>query len=366
MRAYRWLFLFVPLAAAPACANIGPAWTITGVAGTLFAPIGLGVLEALLFAARTRRWRKLPVGLFIIANYFSAFAGWLSIGLVHAAVAKLPVGWALLHFVWILAAALVLAYLLTVLIERPTFECALDREEGARQRSWRLCAGIHVISYAVVAVCCWSITGLGLYHNARPVADTSFAAGVPAWVYFLHGDELRRVRLDGSRDELVQPLPAGWQEDGAYLRLAVLPVFETDQLGLWLTSRTRGEVCLLDHLPGRVAPWPRDEHGSAVALYPASAADLRPPDEKTVSFSAYPFENSELRALPAGASWHDIIHFGVVTPLLDVGAQAATVLPGDLVVWQLGTQIAGLDFRARRWSILVDGVGPAVVLDGQG
>jgi len=389
MRSHRWLFLVLLLAVAPAAANTGPPWLFLGFFATWIVPLLLGFIEGGLLQRMIPLSNRRGAAILITANYVSAIFGWATLGLLNLAVGQLPTRWTYLHFPVVLAAVVLLAYLATVLLEWPFHRWAHGQVERPWRAGWRTCLKINLATYVVVAVCFWSLTGIGLYRNARPVADTSFAAGVPAWVYYLSGDEVRHIRLDGSNDQSVMALPQdwrGWRVNGlSYPKLAVLPSEDRQANELWISQRYgHTPLCsrLIDSLPGRGTGFnttmtDRDEYwyegygkgysrGFADRYGMNGAADLRPSEERGWLFNAGFWAEEGLYARRQTGSSYGAVGFACGTPVLEAYARCATVLPGDFVVWQLGTQIAVLDFPNRRWSILVDGIGPAVVLDGQG
>jgi len=392
MRSHRWLFVVLLLAVAPAAANVGPPWLFTGFFSVFILPLPLGLVEGLLLGFWIGRATWRAIRWMIEANISSAAFGILTIGLLDAVLGLLPGRSLYAHYLGVVWAVIALAYGLTVLIEWRGCRRAMGHTDQPYRDSLVPCLTINAATYAVVAWCVLNFTAMGLYRSARPVRDTGFAAGITAWVYYLRDGQVRRTRLDGADDQTVMPLPAAWREwssfaSGPQPKLSVLPSEDGQTHDLWISQHRDHQPPfsrLIEQLPGRGAGfdtrraeehgyWPerngqrRYGHGFSSG-FPriagsGAAADLRPRAQREWTFTTGFWPEEGLVAHLQGGSWRDSVRFAMGTPFLSAQSGCATVLPGDLVVWQLGAQIAVLDFRARRWSILVDGIGPAVVLD---
>lgn len=335
-----------------AYANPGAAVMATAV-HVAIGSWAIGLIEAAVAKAFGARWRVFL--LVVIANVISAFIGMafansifdvLMGGRDHDPLDRiLPVTWA--SFLLLVAMGLV--------IEFPAFLLAFPRP-WLTVRAWKrpfaamlagavVTNGLLVLYYSTV----WADSLVTDFRKAQPaeIARHSLVEGELPWVYFIASDErtVRRVRLDGTGEELVATASSG-------LDRAVLCVRPSEEEGFdlcvnnWRDDERRigfidaGGVVLLDERPlddGHVGLVQRGIDSMLQMVEKAhwlDDADLRPLDGRHVQYvSSFdglngisvrrPEMEPQSIALSNGFAGKDF------TPLY------VSVLPGETLVFEL-------------------------------
>lgn len=355
--------------AAPALANAGTPLMWAGCCHLVFGNAVIGALEGFLLARwfKARVWTAILV--MIAANYTSAWLGYLVMW------SGLPLEWGagfpqvtienvVTFHIW----ALALAFLGTVVIEWP-FCVALAWKCPHR---WRLatlgCVAVQAISYMLLALIVLPFSPLS--PGLRVAVEPPDAAPPPVtgWVYFLTHDqrEVRRVRLAGGATEHVVHVPGADGIGDELDHLCLHCEGEWAHLCRQGHARREGRVELLR----QIIPCPQapdcyidvDESHVGVWCYPYSPpGDLRDPQQSSwqVHCGFWGVEGVTAR----NRETDERLRVAVETPFIAWWPRFATVLPGDIVVYQLGDQVVRLDLNRRRMSLLALGHSPLVLLD---
>lgn len=381
----------VCLIASPAWANPGTAaWT--GLLLFVFGNLVIGLVEGGVAKAFGARWWAFPA--LLVGNYFS---GWCGLAIVWGAGLYWSTYGALggdplrdaIPATWLTFAALTL---IGVVIETPFYW--LSFLKTARPRRARIVRSI-LVANAISAV------GLAFGYaagtraslvNELAIAPSAGAvaadiAGEAPWVYYIapDGHEVRRVRPDGSSDELVRRTVnalddvrlVALQAEQSPVMLALTEADEDEPLYAEIVGEReispgegRWGVVSLDADVGATAsvfPWDvRDGAFMRSVAPPGPAADLRPPDERsfdaTFHWDGWVGIRLNGEGVPADLALDSPFIKRSLTPF------GVSILPGDVLVFELahewdgnhaGIYIASL--RSRTIAPLIAGRNPVVV-----
>lgn len=308
----------------------------------------LGLVEGGLLAWiwKLKVWRT--IGLMVLANYLSSFAGsLLAVWLVR------PNDVPLADLSRVLPVLYVVAFLATLLIEYPFVRLAFWKENEALRRSLIACGTINVASYALLA---------GWYAQAVNTRLVNVAFVEPSaieWksdpvIFYLDADRTVLVRhrpRQGFTEQVVTASPGRhiWQSerpDGVLVCEEPTPPEES-----------RKEVnCWEAGLTGAATSVPHEETRRSRFI-----GDKRPASERhyrfTPDITGYAVRVHE----PDGSRKEDL---GVSVPLAFRGVRELTVLPGDQLVIAVRQDLCLLDYPSRRLAVIARGSHPLVLLEG--
>jgi len=344
---------------------------------TCFGNVVIALVEGTIIAAVFRVNVFRAIGWMIVANLASAWAARFVYG-----VGERPtplVEWffdePLYHaraVVWICIAV---GVAMTLLIEWPF--CWLTLRDGARslRRSIKALLLVHVVSITCLCGWFWPPSSNTLGREVTVVRHLELDPSAPqGWVYYVHRHrgEVHRVRLDGSRDELV--MQAGVDPHRAIMWVDARPwIDEIESYVLkivWRDDELREQtVAVLDPVT-RIRPFLEEAYGeqepgpaaaSWTLAFGMAQADLRLKTDADWIVNAE--HNRGLSLLTNGTE--DRVEITFDTPFDTWRTHVVTALPGDLAVFDFGLQVCLLNVRTREVTLLAHGVGPVVVLDSQ-
>jgi len=268
------------------------------------------------------------------------------------------------------------SFIVSIVVEWPFCLWAMRRQPESVRRSFLATATAQTASYALLIPLYLIVSDLSLYTGTT--VDPLLVSQAPGnvVVYFISpkDGDLYRIRLNGSQRERVHQLGAtNW-----YARLFVRRSQGSNQWDLWVWD---GSDPVGDHPPKRLierfaiqAAIPEDiargqaktdtyitadEYVMSFARSGHARADeLRPEGERNWEIIAAGRAYQGLYAATARES----IRLGIDAPFLRWRARNATALPGDKVVYQLGSQIVLLDLNTRKIGLIAFGRSPIVVL----
>lgn len=374
------ILLIVLALARPASADAGPPiFWMAGfhlVFGNLVIGLIEGVLLALLFRVRARR----AIPIMVLANYASMIAGMLAVIYVLAPMGGRWMGPAPLYAApRVLLLLLALSFVLTVILEWPFCFWMLSGRKQRLRKSLIASLAAQIASYALLVPFYASAHGISLYANLTLDPSLSFAARSRATVYFIALDgSAWQARPDGSQRRKV--VDAGIRNPEARLVLRHDPPLPEPKEGedapavaghwdLWVVHDPREDasVRLLQGLNGTSAASRarREKDGLSVEGTTwedmGAPVDLRRPGERAwnVFIGEWEGEGVEARNDGTNQKWSAAFE----TPFAQWLSRSGTLLPGDLLIYQLDEQIVALDLRARRIGLIARGRGPAVILD---
>ncbi len=357
---------------AQACAGT----TLLQFTVTNLIPLNLGVaaLEALVARVLFRSDYLRAFGIMLLANYFSLICAGLLTGPATMALGGvLFSGPRLVHLVHLLALAVPVSFVLTVLFEWPFCAWLMNNRRRMLATGLLFCVVSQVVTYAVLAP-----FHLGMVDRLRrdvgPVAaDTRGTRNPGAVVYYLDNErgDLWSIRLDGSGRERV--CAAGEPDED----VLVFPQTTDDGPRLFVGGRAakslveRGlvylpaDVCTRTTVRWDVVNVPLDEMDFG-HWYRRCAFDLRAAGEegaRTAQIEMLRLEMWEPRppaGRPVGDTWHTRIRYH--TPFRVYEWRSLNLLPHDEAVASVDGQIVLVDLDAPVTRFLVEGHSPFVVL----
>ena len=347
-----------------ALANGGTPLLIFPILHLLFGNLMIGIAEGLLlgFAFRVRKSRA--VLWLILANYLSAWLGYLAL---HA-FGEDPLGVATLSIydvqkgVW---GMMCLAFLFTLVIEWPFVAAAVCKRKRWFRDSLLASVMVQTLSYAAMI---WFYGGMSSGWESSGVALVAPDKAEPprgAILYYIadrDGDVYRRRLETGAEEKVAR---ANTRDHWVGLKLEP----SKDKSG-WALRLSRGRSHSWAIPPKAMAPSAKLPHSSteeAAAQPPPYAGVGRLGSAKGSRWQLrtgfWPSEG--LRVWEEGGGRSSRIAFA--NPFVRWAVSDATLLPGDKVIFQLGShQICLLDLNERTLALLVRGRGPVVTLERDG
>jgi hypothetical protein len=350
------------------------------VAGNL----AIGWLEGRLLARLYRQPPGRATLFLVIANYVSA---WLGAALILGVFRPLVEEWiepdpfALLPRLLVLMLAL--SFALTVLVEWPFCVAVLRKAKTGWGEALRASLLLQSVSYALLIPFYLLVGPISALTSYRVVRPSAIAAPPNASIYFIATDgSVCRMRPDGWRRERLA-LPRLAHPDA---RLLARRGADGRGWELWAVNHPREKAVtrLLRGQIGRAGltnrEWQRDtilveaerlrrngdhdlaamslEHGRAMAFGLAARFEAAEPAWRVVAefwpgqgLTAWNTRTDERRGI------------ALETPFVAWIARAATLLPGEAVVFQFGSRIVLLDLHTQRLADLGAGVTPVVALE---
>jgi hypothetical protein len=347
----------------PALANMGTPLLWLSFLHLLFGNAIIGIVEGLILARLLRCSADRAIMLLIIANYASAWLGGVLLLPALSAIPDITVENVRLWFL----AMLVLAFLLTLLIEYPFFWLSAP----AAMRPWRgllpAVMKVHGISYGALVVLYLLASGTSLVTRARVVSINELSLPAEYRLYFINqaGDRVLHAPLnDPASAETLRDIRARHRNDRLFTRpradggFDLLMYFGSDN------HNTYHETPILEDFAS-VAPieW-RMTHGD------------------TSKGASTWFNAGEVPNIGGESDWEFFASFWPVGGLggenTKTGERArlalespffmwpfrnAVQLRGEIVVAQIGNdQIAAMHLPSRRIALLARGKGPIVAV----
>ena len=362
--------------AALAHANAGTPLMWLGALHLVIINLVIAGVEALILKiiARIRFGRALFASL--IANFASALVG-LFLLLPRASqsledASGIPLDAANAHMLRFV----LLAFLTTLAVEAPIVY--LVTRKKARPR--RLLVAFLLAQLATYAALLWIYNGASNASATRLTRDhtMSFVArDHPATVYYInHTDgDLWRVGLNGTGRERIgpidlfsSPIPDGhsYFDDFERIHNQVLsidpnPTGGENLIALRDLGREEQKQTLIENLPHALGPRP----SPSVDIV---TMDTRPPDRTLPKVTAGFWAFDGLSIYPRGThdnAWKDSWSVAYETPLAAWRVRRVTVLPDDLIVFELGDrQICVLDPHTRTLGVLAEGRSNLITMPG--
>lgn len=359
--------LFLSLITTHACANGVTALMLMPMWHLLFLNLFVGIAEGLaLTRAGVGRRRAIPV--MILANYFSAWTASFYLYPIYLFLRQTIFQDNPFFNPYALVTTMVAISLVgSVICEIPFVLWAARGSASPRRRVLRVYFIAQLATHAAVSLLYIAASNLsllgGMRHEQSPVTLTSNLQG---WVYYIspQGDELRRVRLDGT---LVETVLEGLAfHPHTWSRLYWLPAED----GTW-NLHADDESPILTNVRGRPGLFRHDDDDppDSPDLY---AADMRDPDARPWNVFVMMFSEQGLRIGPSTVHGLDRsrrpIGFGI--PFEVWASSTATILPGNLIVAgfrdvseRADDRIILIDPDGNRIALLTRGAGPVVMLD---
>lgn len=361
----RWfaLFMFIlfVVVASPASANVGAPLLLLGGLQLVFGNFFIGALEALVLRLTFRLPYRRGLVLMTLANYFSMLVGLALIRLLALPLERATPSLQILQTLPSVITTMWFSFFVaTVLLEMP-FVYRLFPEE---QRSWgkTLCASTLAqgVSYLVLVYLYQGVVNYSLVTQVNLQPDLRFVHPLRAQVYYIGLDgDIWRIYTDGTGKQKVKEADITDRWALLYARAAErgnswelwCASLDTSSVDAPATHRTK----LLNHISSRRVATRKEPYPG---LYP-KPLDYRPQNQREWSVWVLPWAEEGIRVYHRGSEEYSV---AMGTPVLYWRVRAATCLPGDYVVFQLGDYILILHMPTRRLGLLAAGRSPLVVM----
>lgn len=342
----------------------------------LFGNLIIAVIEGGLIASVFRVNAFRAVGLMIVANLASAWAARFVFGLGEEPTPL--VEWFFQEplyqvqvIVWVCIAV---GIAMTLALEWPFVWLALGGTRDRLVRSLKALLLVHAVSITCLFGWFWPPSSNTLGREVRVVRDLNVEADLlQGWVYYVHrrSGNVHRIRLDGSRDELVMEAGVDAHRAIMWVGIDVPPEEDPPYYDLQLVSyegelreqtvtRFDASANIRTFIGSRFDEEKPSYVGASWAIgFGMAQADLRPDSERSWVADARGNGGLVVRVKePVGR-----IEITFDTPFDTWRTHCVTALPGDLAVFDFGLQVCLLNVRTREVTLLAHGVGPVVVLD---
>jgi sialidase-1 len=331
-------------------ANMGTPLIWAPYGQLLFGNFLIGVLEGWLIA-RLFGVRKANVILAMIgANYLSLIPGIYFLRPLSAALAQM-VDIDVYTAPAYMAAMCVLVFSLTVVIEWPVCLWILWARPRRFRDSWLASLAAQTASYGLLILYYGAASNLSLYTEVDVTRSLVPSLPSNAVVYFLSpgADAAWRIRLDGRGLEKVADLAGN--ERHVWLSADFEPGADEYRLrSRWFQDGERSQPIPTSPIPA--SGWRFAE------VDETKSRDLRLVTKGQVEVLTFDWGNLDV--------WGEDrrrLRVGLETPFFFWWAGEATILPGDLVVFEMAGQILVLDTRARKLGLLARGRSPLVAIE---
>ncbi len=355
------VILVVALLPATASGNAGTPLIWASMLHLVFGNAIIGLIEGLLLAAAFKTSKVKSILVLIAANYASAWAGGL---FVSGPLASLPDITIETLRSWFLA-FVVVAFVVTLVIEFPFFWFVLRSREHPFQRALVAAPAVHGVSYALLLVWYWMASGTSMMTAMKVVPPDAMAPMDSYVLYYLSRDGGEVMRMDSAARGSARPVAAvaaGHPNDRLFARPREDAGFD---LFVYLDPEDRGEVtealvigdfsdfAPLD--PAIAADASRDADGSWFNFGPVPRFAAESDWKFRTGF--WPVEGFSGENKKTGKK----VAFSLETPFAQWPVRNATHLAGDFLIAQLGDdQICLIHPESGRIALLARGKGPVV------
>jgi len=350
-----------------AWANAGTPLVLTTVFHLLIGNALIGAVEGTVLSVFFHAGRLKCIGLGIVANYVSAWAGaltldcqWIREHVISRVLGQSPI-YGVTRTLVVMGVAL---FLSSVVLEWPFYRLALGRRPGGWRTSAFASTIAQALSYVVLVPVYIASSDLSLITSVHLDPTLAFARKTPAWLYYIDRDTgtVQRVRLDGTERSKIADM-SRLAADG---RLIARKSHEGAPWDLWCSSTPdgtkglQGVIVLEAFARGPVSEFEGEEEED-------EDADLRPVTARQwrVASPAHPHDG-----LAAWNAQDDSQRFDLSldAPGLAWHTDLPSLLPNDLMVFGIwghasGTQIVVLDLKTRHMGLLARGDGWLIALD---
>lgn len=358
--------VFAPILAQ---ANAGTPLMWAGMLHLVFGNLVIGVAEGFLLSQAFGAPRLKSQACMIAANYVSAWSGAL---LLSGSVARSPeqdlyTAW---QWFWGLVGA---AYVLTLILELPFVAWAVRGKPFLLRRSFLASVVIQTLSYLVIFGWYWSASGKSLYTKAQAVPPSDLELPRGLTLFYISRDDgnvHRRPLASVGDDGSVYELRSTNRNDRLFVRPALTThqawdlVARLDQGG----SRDFEELTIASNLVVEAAPDSRSTHTDP-SEYPGTWFNFgevpRLGSANTSKWSGWVGFWAAAGITLTHDETKEEVHIAYETPFGSWSVRNAVLLPGDVVVFQFGSdQICALEIATRKVALLCRGRGPVVISEG--
>ena len=353
--------LVLALFPSTASANAGTPLMWASMLHLVFGNAIIGLVEGLLLAWMFKCSKRKSILILIAANYVSAWVGGF---FVAGYLASLPDITIQTIQYWFLVLVLV-AFVVTLLIEFPFFWFALRSRERPLRRALIATPVIHGISYALLFGWYWMASGTSMMTRLEVVSAEEFKVSEPYLLYFIsrEGDQLLRMDLsDYGSAHPVSEVAAHHRNDRLFVRprdgsgFDLLIYLDSENRGSETESRVLEDFSEQAPVEWRISEGHSEEaEGSWFNFGPVPSIGAESDWDFRTGF--WPVEGLSGDNEKTG----ERVRFSLELPFAAWAVRNATQITGDYVVAQLGDdQICIIHPESRRMALIGRGKGPIV------
>ena len=350
------LILFFTLCQ-PAYANAGTPLMWAGMLHLVFGNLFIGIAEGLLLGFLFRLPKFTSVFMMIFANYISAWLGYLILQAVEPVIERSMTLYEIQRFIW---AAYGIAFVFTVIAESPFIYIMMRESKRPIIRTIFASLVIQTLSYCGIFYWYRTASFGTLFQNAT-IVKTLEIQNPTATLYFLGQDKnVYQMQLNSDTPIMIFETPNKAElmklymqptKTGINLCVCRLEDFYTE----WETDRVVVKENVLPETCSHILDI--EEH----EMVEKEAIDYRPPDQQEWTFSTAFWAAEGL--IVYNSNTNDYYTISLETPFAQWYVRAATVLPGDEVVFQMGPQICLYSRPTGKITLLTKGTSPVVILN---
>ena len=348
-------------------ANMGTPLMWSGALQLLGGNVLIALLESWIivkwFRPQRKKWSVFLI--MVLANYFSALVGLVASHILGSFVLDRLAGEDALYVLrWIFIPLFFGSYLITLLLEWPFCLWALGKREDRLRGSVGAVLASQTVSYVAMLPLLLMASGFSLITSAHP--DPSFVPGAPdiATIYYISpdGDSLCKVRLNGTGRQKVKDVSSQGLRGNSDLFLARRA--RESSWDIFMDNGRDYRIVLEKVTVAGPLAW-------LIGTDTQQVEQGGPPNFKAAVLPSNPDPIWQVKAGPwsPGAlsaknqKTGETIYISLDTPVAQWRSRAPSLLPGDMVVYQLENQIVLLDLNSKRIGLIAMGWSPVVVLD---
>jgi hypothetical protein len=321
----------------------------------------IGLIEGLLLAWLFKCSKRKSILILIAANYASAWAG----GFLVAGFLPSQVDITIQNIQSWFLAFVVLAFVVTLLIEFVFFWFALGSPEHRLRRTVTATLTVNGISYALLFGWYWIASGTSMLTQLEVVSVYEMKLPEPYALYYLSPEGDQIIRIDPTKPsfkETISKVTAHHRNDRLFARPREDSGFD---LFVYLDSEDRGaetESRILEDfsekapVERRIAEGHSDKvEGSWFNFGPVPT--IGPASKWAFRTGFWPVEGISGKNEKTGKK----VHYALELPFAAWPVRNATQIAGDFVVTQLGDdQICLMNLEAGKIALVARGRGPVV------
>ena len=315
-----------------------------------------GILLSLIF--KCPKWRSILI--LIAANYVSAWVGGI---LVSGVLSSLP-DMTIENISFWFCSFVVIAYLVTLLIEYPFFWFVMRSQERCLVRAAKATALVNAISYVLLFGWYWMASGTSMMTRLQVVSTGSLTPRDEYALFFISTDgrQILQTDLNGQHRSVLSQVVAPHRNDRLFARRNSKTGYD---LFVHLDSddrdKVREDLIAANFSDQAPVDWSmsegRSEKIEGTWFNFGKAPSLASKSDWEFSTGFWPAEG----ITADNKKEEDELSFSLETPFAAWIIRNATQLEGDIVVFQLGdNQICKLDPASSRIALIARGKGPIV------
>ena len=338
-----------------AFANAGTPLMWAEVLHLVFGNLAIGLGEGLLlgFIFRLPKWKS--IGIMILANYISAWLGYLILESSRPAIQHSITIYEIKTFIWV---AYGIAFVFTLVAESPFIFILMRQKKHTIIRTLIASFIIQGISYCGIFYWYWKASFDSLFHNTQIVRSFEFQYPESILYFFGEDQNVYQMRMDGTEKQKIYDLNAKQELMKLYLQGSKVGA-DLCLCGLtdFYTEREENRVVIKKHV------LPADQlealHVEEHMMVWTEAIDYRPQTQKQwqIRTGFWAAQGLELW----NEETEEFYSITLETPFAQWYVRSATVLPGDEVIFQLGNQICIYSRSTKQLYLLTKGTSPVVI-----